>query len=131
MEKTLVREEQVVNEFWMYPDEPYRVWYRVYSDGSVEYASADEDIKHSAGVTFLNARKPAEWISVEEFFDSIGKHAVERIKGLILSTDSKTINEWYGDLEKNDHEYLDTAVLALVKEGSVSVVDTKIVPSTN
>lgn len=52
----IVRDEIVVNEYWMYDGEPFRVRYVVYDDGRREVRQLDESVPESRGIKKRNSQ---------------------------------------------------------------------------
>ena len=56
----IVRDETVVNEYWMYEGEPFRVRYVVYEDGSRECRPMNDGDPHSLGMNAKNKKFKGE-----------------------------------------------------------------------
>ena len=61
-----VQEDVLVNPFYMYENEPFRVKRTRKADGTTVFSSTEPEIKNSRGLEHLNADKPMEYITWEE-----------------------------------------------------------------
>ena len=61
-----VKEDVLVNPFYMYENEPFHIKRTRKSDGTTVFSSAEPEIKNSRGLEHLNANKPLEYQTWEE-----------------------------------------------------------------